>query len=76
LNPTKDLIEVYTARGEAEANIIKGVLDSYGIPSLLKAQASPSVHVFAIDGMGQVAILVRAEDADDARELIKGEQHV
>jgi hypothetical protein len=74
LNRNSELVEIYIARGEAEANIIKGLLDSYGIPSLLKAQASPSVHVFAVDGMGQVAILVRAEDADDARELIKGEQ--
>jgi hypothetical protein len=68
------LVEIYVARGEAEAQIIKGILDCYGIPSLLRAQASPSVHVFTVDGMGQVAILVRAEDADDARELIKGEQ--
>jgi hypothetical protein len=74
LNRNSELVEIYVARGEAEANIIKGLLDSYGIPNLLKAQASPSVHVFAVDGMGQVAILVRAEDADDARELIKGEQ--
>jgi hypothetical protein len=74
LNRNNELVEVYIARGEAEANIIKGVLDSYGIPSLLKAQASPSVHVFTVDGMGQVAILVRVEDADDARELVKGEQ--
>jgi len=74
LNRNSELVQIYVARGEAEANIIKGLLDSYGIPSIMKAQASPSVHVFAIDGMGQVAILVRAEDADDARELIKGEQ--
>jgi hypothetical protein len=74
LNRNSKLVEIYIARGEAEAQIIKGMLDSYGIPSLLKAQASPSVHVFTVDGMGQVAVLVRAEDADDARELIKGEQ--
>lgn len=74
MNRNSELVQIYVARGEAEANIIKGLLDSYGIPSIMKAQASPSVHVFAIDGMGQVAILVRAEDADDARELIKGEQ--
>ena len=74
MNPISKLVEIYVAKGEAEAQIIKGILDSYGIPSLLKAQASPSVHVFTVNGMGQVAILVRAEDADDARELIKGEQ--
>jgi len=74
LNPSKKYVEVYIAKGEAEANIIRGLLDTYGIPSIIKAQASPSVHVFAIDGLGQVTILVREEDAEDARELIKEEQ--
>jgi Putative prokaryotic signal transducing protein len=74
LSPNSDLIEIYVARGEAEANVIKGLLDCYGIPNILKAQASPSVHVFTIDGMGQISIWVRKEDAEDARELIKGEQ--
>lgn len=70
MNPTKHLIEVYIARGEAEANIIKALLESYGIPSLLKSQAAPSVHAFAVDDMGQVSVMVRSMDADDARELI------
>ncbi len=75
MNPSKKLVEVYVAKGEAEANIIRGLLDSYGIPSVVKAQASPSVHVFAIDGLGQVIILVSEEDAADARELIsKGQE--
>jgi len=74
LSQNSELIQIYVARGEAEANVIKGLLDSYGIPNILKAQASPSVHVFTIDGMGQISIWVRKEDAEDARELIKGEQ--
>lgn len=74
MNPSKKLVEVYIAKGEAEANIIRGLLDSYGIPSVFKAQASPSVHVFAIDGLGQVKILVSEDDAADARELIEKEQ--
>lgn len=74
MSPNSELIQIYVARGEAEANVIKGLLDSYGIPNILKAQASPSVHVFTIDGMGQISIWVRKEDAEDARELIKGEQ--
>lgn len=74
MNHSNKLVEIYIARGEAEAQIIKGVLDSYGIPNILKAQASPSIHVFTVDGMGQVTILVRAEDADTARELINEEQ--
>ena len=65
-----DLVEVYIAKGEAEANIIKSLLESYGIPSLLKSQAAPSVHAFAVDDMGQVSVMVRPADAADAKELI------
>jgi len=67
------LVEVYLAAGEAEAQIIKGLLRSYGISCFLKSNAAPSVHVFAVDGMGEVKVLVQEEVAERARELIRGE---
>jgi len=71
LNNPEKLVEVYLARGEAEANIIKGLLESYGIPSLLKSLAAPSVHAFAIDGMGEVRVMVRESEAGEARKLVR-----
>ena len=70
------MVEVYRANGEAQALIIKGLLESYGIPALLKSHASPSVHVFATDGMGEVRIMVWEERAEEARELIEGDEDV
>jgi hypothetical protein len=70
------MVEVYRAAGEAEAQIIKGLLDSNGIYCLLKSNAAPSVHVFAIDGMGEVKVMVRESMVSQARELIEGEDHV
>ena len=67
------MVEVYRAAGEAEAQIIKGLLESYGISCFLKSNAAPSVHVFAVDGMGEVRVLVQEEVAGKARELIRGE---
>jgi len=69
------MAEVYRAAGEAEAQIIKGLLDSNGIDCLLKSNAAPSVHVFAIDGMGEVKVMVRESMAEAARELIRGDGH-
>ena len=66
------IVEVYLAKGEAEAHVIKGLLESQGIPCLLKSNAAPSVHVFAIDGMGEFRVMVRESVAEKARELIKG----
>jgi hypothetical protein len=69
------MVEVYRAAGEAEAQVIKGLLNSQGIDCLLKSNASPSVHVFAVDGMGEVRVMVWEVAADQARELIEGENY-
>ena len=73
MNRHKEMVEVYRATSEAEAQIIKGLLESYGISCLLKSNAAPSVHMFAVDGMGEVKVMVREEVAGKARELIGGE---
>ncbi len=70
----RKMVAIYRAASEAEARIIKSFLESNGIPCLLRANAAPSVHAFAIDGMGEVAILVWEDIADKARELIREEE--
>jgi hypothetical protein len=71
LSKNQKLVEVYKAPNEMEAQVIKGLLESYGIPCFLKSHAAPSVHMFTIDGMGEVKIMVLDTMADRARELIK-----
>ncbi|MBL7126926.1 MAG: DUF2007 domain-containing protein [Dehalococcoidales bacterium] len=70
----KKMIEIYRAASEAEARIIKSFLESNGIPCLMKANAASSVHAFAVDGMGEVVILVWEDVAEKARELIREEE--
>lgn len=65
-----DLVEVYRASGEAEAHIIKGLLESEGILCLLRSQAAPSVHAFTVDGMGEVRVMVPESQAERARKLV------
>lgn len=69
----KELVAVYRAAGEAEAQVVKGLLESHGIPCFLKSNAAPSVHVFTVDGLGEVRVMVRREMASQARGLIGGE---
>lgn len=75
MSNSEELVEVYRAVGEAEASIIKGLLESYGIPCLLRSLAAPSVHAFAVDGMGEVRVMVRQSEAGDARELVREADH-
>ena len=64
------LVEVYKASGEAEALIIKSLLESNGIPSILQSHAAPSAHVFTVDGMGEVKVMVGESKAEEAKRLI------
>jgi hypothetical protein len=73
MGKTMKLVEVYRAIGEAEALIIKSLLETNDIPCLLKSHAAPSVHVFTVDGMGEVKVMVSESKAEEARSLI-GEQ--
>ena len=67
------MVEVYRASGDMQAQVIKGLLESYGIPCLLRSNAARSVHVLTVDGMGEVRVMVWESMAEKARQLIKGE---
>jgi hypothetical protein len=66
--------EVYLAHGEIEAKIIKAKLESFNIPSVLASNASPSVHVFVMDGLGEYRVMVPHSKANEARHLLEGDE--
>jgi len=76
LSDKEPMVEVYRAVGEMEARVIQGLLESRGLPSFLKSSAARSVHAFAVDGMGEVRVMVLESDADRSRELIESKDDV
>lgn len=69
-NPQTDLVEVWQASGETNAQIIRSLLESYGIESMIEGESLRLTHAFTINELGLVRILVRVEDAERARELL------
>jgi hypothetical protein len=59
---------VHRAAGQIAAHIIKGKLESEGIPVLLQYESE--VFGLTVDGMGQVRVLVPADQAEKAKEVI------
>ncbi|MGQ9631505.1 MAG: putative signal transducing protein [bacterium] len=59
---------------QIEAKIIQSILESAGIMSISRSDASPSVHSFTIDGLGEVRIFVSPDDLEEAQELIAREE--
>jgi hypothetical protein len=67
---SSDLVVVHKAQGELAAHVIKSKLESQGIPVLLKYESAGPIYGITLDGLGEVRILVPAEFAPKARQLI------
>jgi len=66
-DPNEKLVKVFDSEQEPEALVVKGLLDSAGIDSDLTAA---SMVQDAFPGLGGMIILVREEDAEQARKVI------
>ena len=76
MSKSEKLTEVSRSSSEMEAQVIKSLLESYGIPCLLQSNAAPSVHVFTVDGMGEVKVMVWDSMATEAKKLIEDGNNV
>jgi len=66
--PNEKLVEVFDSKQEMEAQVVHGLLESSGIPSII---TSPEAPQDILPGVGGTVILVREEQADEAREIIE-----
>ena len=57
--------------GRAEAEVIKGYLESNGIECIFQSQVVHSVHPFTVNGLGEVKIMVAEEDFERAKHLME-----
>lgn len=76
MKSNEKMVPVYHASNEMEAQVIKSLLESYDIPCFFKSNAAPSVHMFTMDGMAEVDVMVLASMAEKARDLIVSDNHV
>lgn len=63
-------VEIFVTYDHLEAEIIKDLLESGGIPVVLRS-SKVSPYPVNIGKMGEIKILVRKEDEDTAKEVIK-----
>jgi hypothetical protein len=65
-----NLVQVYTTAGLYQAEIIRGKLETNGIPVLLKYESLGPVMGLTVDGLGEVQVWVPASRAAVARDLL------
>ena len=63
-------VKIWTVKSEPEAEIVQSLLNSKGIETAVDGQVALSAEPFSKDGLGEMSILVREEDAERAREII------
>ena len=69
--PLKEVIRVWE---QTEAEIIKGFLESQGIPCFFRSQILHSIYPIFVDGLGEIKIFVQEKDLETARELLQSRE--
>jgi hypothetical protein len=70
MDTTNQLITIFKAANQIEAELVKARLDSEDIPALLKYESLGPVYGLTIDGLGQVDVQVPAKYAEEAKQLL------
>jgi len=70
MSSEEQLVTVRVAR-QIEAHIIKGRLESEGIPVLLSYESAGLVYGLTVDGIGEVRIMVPKRLAEQAKEILE-----
>ena len=66
----EELVLIRIVQGQREAQIIKGRLESEGIPVVLKYEAVGAIFGLTINGLGEVRVMVPAQVAEATRSAL------
>jgi hypothetical protein len=67
-NPNEKLVRVFDTEQESEALVVRGLLESAGIDADVTSLDAPQD---ILPGVGGTVILVREEDAENAKRMIE-----
>ena len=63
-------VAVHKTNGVTDAEILKNMLESFGIPARLSYEAAGKIYGLTMDGMGVVALLVAEDRAQEAQDIL------
>jgi len=66
-----DLVVIFRTQSDVEASIVRGLLESHGVPSVVASDLPHTIFPVAINGLGEVRISVHPDDAEDAQRIIE-----
>jgi len=69
-DPTPEFVEVRRCRHQAEALVVRSLLESEGIRVALRSNLAQSVHPFSVGDQGEIVVLAPEHDAPRARTIL------
>lgn len=61
---------IFRSNSDIEARIVRGLLETHGITSLVSSAVTQSVFPLSLSGLAEVRVSVRADEADEAQRII------
>jgi hypothetical protein len=63
-------VTVHKTNGITDAEILKNMLESFGIPARVSYESAGRIYGLIMDGMGVVALLVPENRAREAQDIL------
>jgi ribonuclease III len=68
--PLPELIVIFRTSSQIEARVVRSLLEAHGVPSVVSSDVPHSIFPLSVEGLGEVRLSVRPEEADEARRII------
>lgn len=65
-----EYITIYRAWGEAETQVVRGLLESSGIKCRLKQRGPQSIYPVTVDGLAETEIMVPKDREAEAQAIV------
>ena len=66
-----ELVVIFRTHSDVEASIVRGLLEANGVMCIVSSAVPHSVFPLTVDGLGEVRISVREDDAEEATRIIE-----
>ena len=66
-----DPIVIFRTHSDIEASIVRGLLEAHGVMSIVASAVPHALFPLSVNGLGEVRISVRADEAEEAKRIIE-----
>lgn len=56
---------------DSEANLVRTILESYGIPVTVSSDLTHTVYPLTVDGLGEIRVWVPDESREEAEKILE-----